>query len=138
MEINALQYIRILHQVESYPTMIVVQSRHQLSTLVKRLPALDSYPLVRIHASEPSGLFNVLDWQRIVLRRIIKHYFNMFLYLHVRTKFEFALLTRNTINTIFIKTAILNLSYEYSVILLYFVVKIVYFRKQMERYSPLN
>ncbi|VBB29888.1 unnamed protein product [Acanthocheilonema viteae] len=76
------KYIRSLHQVDSYPTMIVVQSRQQLSTLIKRLPALDSYPLIRIHASEPSSLFNVLDWQRIVLRRIIKHYFNMFLYLH--------------------------------------------------------
>ncbi|VIO96069.1 DNA polymerase family B, exonuclease domain containing protein [Brugia malayi] len=76
------RYIRNLHHVDSYPVMIAVQSRQQLSALVKRLPSLDNYPLVRIHACEPSGLFNVLDWQRIVLRRIIKHYFNMFLYLH--------------------------------------------------------
>uniref|UniRef100_A0A915Q6B6 DNA polymerase epsilon catalytic subunit n=1 Tax=Setaria digitata TaxID=48799 RepID=A0A915Q6B6_9BILA len=76
------RYIRSLREVDSYPTMIVVQSRQRFSSLVKRLPTLDSYPLVRIHASEPSGLFNVLDWQRVVLRRIIKHYFNMFLYLH--------------------------------------------------------
>uniref|UniRef100_A0A8R1XQP9 DNA polymerase epsilon catalytic subunit n=1 Tax=Onchocerca volvulus TaxID=6282 RepID=A0A8R1XQP9_ONCVO len=76
------KYIRSLHQVDSYPTMIAVQSRQHLSALVRRLPVLDGYPLVQIHASEPSGLFNVLDWQRIVLRRIIKHYFNMFLYLN--------------------------------------------------------
>ncbi|VDK84402.1 unnamed protein product [Litomosoides sigmodontis] len=76
------KYIRSLHQLGSFPTVIAVQSKQQLSTLIKRLPALDGYPLVRIHASEPSGLFNVLDWQRIILRRIIKHYFNMFLYLH--------------------------------------------------------
>lgn len=63
--------------------MIAVQSGQSFSALVRRLPALDEYPLVRIHAAEPSGLLNVLDWQRIALRRIIKHYFNMFLYLHV-------------------------------------------------------
>uniref|UniRef100_A0A158Q8A2 DNA polymerase epsilon catalytic subunit n=1 Tax=Elaeophora elaphi TaxID=1147741 RepID=A0A158Q8A2_9BILA len=88
------RYIRSLQQIDSYPTIIAVQSRQQLSTLIKRLPALDGYPLVRIFASEPSGLFNVLDWQRIVLRRIIKHYFNMFLYLHVRIKLN---LEKNTI-----------------------------------------
>ncbi|KAM3720644.1 DNA polymerase epsilon catalytic subunit [Dirofilaria immitis] len=76
------KYIRRLHQINTYPTMIAIQSRQHLSALVRRLPALDGYPLVRIHASEPSGLFNVLDWQRIIMRRIIKHYFNMFLYLH--------------------------------------------------------
>lgn len=92
-----------MHQVDSYPTMIAVQSRQKLSTLIKRLPSLDSYPLVRIHASEPSGLFNVLDWQRIVLRRIIKHYFNMFLYLHVRNKLNL----ENIINAIFIETSVI-------------------------------
>lgn len=89
MKISSFQYIRSLHTVGSYPTMIAVQTKQELSVLVKRIPALDSFPLVRIHASEPFGLFNVLDWQRIVLRRIIKHYFNMFLYLHVSAKFKF-------------------------------------------------
>ncbi|VDN01879.1 unnamed protein product [Thelazia callipaeda] len=76
------KYIRNLRQMDTFPTVIVVQSKEDLSVLARRLPVLDSYPLVRIYVTEPSALFNVLDWQRVVLSRIIKHYFNMFLYLH--------------------------------------------------------
>uniref|UniRef100_A0A915AYJ0 DNA polymerase epsilon catalytic subunit n=1 Tax=Parascaris univalens TaxID=6257 RepID=A0A915AYJ0_PARUN len=76
------KYVRGIRELDTQPMFMTVQTNETSTELVKRIPALGDLPLVRIHSVEPSNLLSVLDWQRIVVRRIIKHYFNSFIYLH--------------------------------------------------------
>ncbi|MFH4974025.1 hypothetical protein AB6A40_000734 [Gnathostoma spinigerum] len=77
------KYLREIRQTDSFPTVIMVQSNEAFSSLTRRISILADYPLVRIHSKEPTNLFNQIDWQRIVFRRLIQHFFNSFIYLQV-------------------------------------------------------
>uniref|UniRef100_A0A0K0CTA2 DNA polymerase epsilon catalytic subunit n=1 Tax=Angiostrongylus cantonensis TaxID=6313 RepID=A0A0K0CTA2_ANGCA len=47
----------------------------------KRVVNLSLFPHVRISVQEPSSLLNVMEWQRVVAKRICKHFFNSFIYM---------------------------------------------------------
>ncbi|KHN70755.1 DNA polymerase epsilon catalytic subunit A [Toxocara canis] len=76
------RYLHGIRELDTQPMFITIHSNETSSALARRVPALADFPLVRIHSAEPTNLFSVLDWQRVVARRIIKHYFNSFIYLH--------------------------------------------------------
>lgn len=75
--------MRGIRELDTQPMFMTVQTNETSAELIRRIPALGDLPLVRIHSAEPTNLLGVLDWQRVVIRRIIKHYFNSFIYLHV-------------------------------------------------------
>lgn len=50
---------------------------------MKRIVHLTLFPHVRIHVQEPHSLLNVMEWQRVVAKRVCKHYFNSFIYVKV-------------------------------------------------------
>ncbi|VDM60133.1 unnamed protein product [Angiostrongylus costaricensis] len=47
----------------------------------KRVVNLSLFPHVRISVQEPSSLLNVMEWQRVIAKRICKHFFNSFIYM---------------------------------------------------------
>ncbi|XP_071480194.1 DNA polymerase epsilon catalytic subunit A-like [Diadema antillarum] len=58
------------------PTFIAVQSSSSNGELVRSIPALDDFPLVRLHVAESDSVYSVLDWQRQGSRRLLQHYLN--------------------------------------------------------------
>ncbi|XP_059166217.1 DNA polymerase epsilon catalytic subunit A-like [Physella acuta] len=63
------------------PTFIAIQSAYDLAYLTSQLPELSQFPLVPIHISDSSTLYNVLDWQRVGSRRMLQHYINSNIYI---------------------------------------------------------
>lgn len=58
-------------------TMIALQSNLNDAELISQVPTLDDFPLVKINIEEKSGLFNVLDWQKVAAKHMISHYMNL-------------------------------------------------------------
>lgn len=64
---------------------MVIQSSELYAFLqAKRIVHLALFPHIKIHVQEPSSLLNVIEWQRVIAKRICKHYFNSFIYVKVR------------------------------------------------------
>ncbi|KAK7073292.1 hypothetical protein SK128_028068 [Halocaridina rubra] len=59
------------------PTFVAVQSPHDLSTLTTLMPGFGEFPLVPIHITDADNLYNVLDWQRVGARAMIRHYLGL-------------------------------------------------------------
>ncbi|XP_015586460.1 DNA polymerase epsilon catalytic subunit A [Cephus cinctus] len=58
-------------------TLIAVQSPMDMSTLTNEMPVLNDFPLVNTHVQDVENLFHTLDWQRVVSKCMIHHYFKM-------------------------------------------------------------
>ncbi|XP_055866677.1 DNA polymerase epsilon catalytic subunit A-like isoform X1 [Biomphalaria glabrata] len=79
---NQLQRLLVDYKREKRgPTFIAVQSAYDLNHLITLLPELGNFPLVPIHISDSTSLYNVLDWQRVGSKRMLQHYVNSNLYI---------------------------------------------------------
>lgn len=58
------------------PTLIAMQSNWELRRLASGMPVLDEFPVVPVHVVDEIS-YNVLDWQRLGARRMIRHYLNL-------------------------------------------------------------
>ena len=63
------------------PTILAVQSPLDLRTLAASIPQLTDIPVVPLHVADSDTLFNVLDWQRVGAKAMIKHYLKVDIYL---------------------------------------------------------
>ena len=76
------------------PTIIALQAGYEESglclsdygTLVAALPVVSEFPVVPIHISDNDTLYNVLDWQRVGARCMLKHFLKADVYLQVVTR----------------------------------------------------
>ena len=59
------------------PTFVAVQSPNSLSVIASQIQILNEFPLVPINSSDPDGLYNVLDWQRVGSRTCIRHFLRL-------------------------------------------------------------
>ncbi|XP_018009711.1 DNA polymerase epsilon catalytic subunit A isoform X2 [Hyalella azteca] len=57
------------------PTFVAVQSPHDIQALTTLMPGLQDFPLVPVHVADVDGLYNVLDWQRVGAKAMLRHYF---------------------------------------------------------------
>ncbi|KJH52429.1 hypothetical protein DICVIV_01406 [Dictyocaulus viviparus] len=78
-EINKV--IRMCREVSSKPTLLTLLIDEEPLLLSKRVANLSLFPHVRLHVQEPNSLLNVIDWQRVVAKRICKHFINSFIYM---------------------------------------------------------
>ena len=56
------------------PTFLAVQSPHDFSTLTALMPGLELMPMIPVHVADLDGLYNVLDWQLVGSKVMIRHY----------------------------------------------------------------
>lgn len=58
------------------PTLLGVQSATEISLLRSRIPLFCEFPQVPIHVQDLEELYNVIDWQKVGARALIRHYLN--------------------------------------------------------------
>ena len=63
------------------PSFVVTQSALDFPSLLSAMPALADFPMVPIHVSDSETLYNVLDWQRVGARHLIRHFLKSDAYL---------------------------------------------------------
>lgn len=59
------------------PTFVAIQSSQDLHTTVSQIQTLNEFPLVPIHSTDPEGLYNVLDWQRVGSKICLRHFLRL-------------------------------------------------------------
>uniref|UniRef100_A0A0N5A8U1 DNA polymerase epsilon catalytic subunit n=1 Tax=Syphacia muris TaxID=451379 RepID=A0A0N5A8U1_9BILA len=79
-EKKKLQHIFSLQRGNLFPTFVNVLSNESKDSLIRRIPVLSEFPMIKIHCIEPPDFLNTLEWQRIVCKRIVQHYFNSLTY----------------------------------------------------------
>ncbi|EYC25275.1 hypothetical protein Y032_0012g1799 [Ancylostoma ceylanicum] len=72
--------IRMSREATAKSTLLCMLVDEDPKQMMKRIVHLTLFPHVRIHVQEPHSLLNVMEWQRVVAKRICKHYFNSFIY----------------------------------------------------------
>ena len=65
------------------PTLISIQSPMDFATWCNFVPVMNDFPLVPIHITESDTLYNVLDWQRVGSKVMIRHYLKSDMYFQV-------------------------------------------------------
>ncbi|KAK5966376.1 DNA polymerase epsilon catalytic subunit [Trichostrongylus colubriformis] len=78
-EINKM--LRVSREASVKPTLLCLLIDEDPRVMMKRIVHLSLFPHIRIHVEEPPSLLNVMEWQRVVAKRVCKHYFNSFIYL---------------------------------------------------------
>uniref|UniRef100_A0A8R1DNZ4 DNA polymerase epsilon catalytic subunit n=1 Tax=Caenorhabditis japonica TaxID=281687 RepID=A0A8R1DNZ4_CAEJA len=73
--------LRAYRELSSKPAIVVLLSDTEPFRLVRKIPNLGLFPNVQLHISEPSSLLNQIDWQKVVARRVLQHFFNSFFYM---------------------------------------------------------
>ncbi|EFO95728.1 hypothetical protein CRE_13961 [Caenorhabditis remanei] len=73
--------LRAFREFSSKTTVCLSLSDTEPSRLARKIPNLGLFPNVRLHLTEPSSLLNQIDWQKVVARRVLQHYFNSFFFL---------------------------------------------------------
>ncbi|XP_044265120.1 DNA polymerase epsilon catalytic subunit 1 isoform X2 [Tribolium madens] len=58
------------------PTLLAIQSSLETPTLRSHIPSFSDFPQVQIHVQDLEDLYNVLDWQQVGARALIRHYLN--------------------------------------------------------------
>ncbi|CAH2005328.1 unnamed protein product [Acanthoscelides obtectus] len=58
------------------PTLLAVQSTMDMSDLQKSIPHFNEFPLVQIFVQDIEELYNVMDWQKIGAKALVRHYLN--------------------------------------------------------------
>lgn len=61
------------------PTFLAIQSTHDLLSLTALMPSLEELPMIPVHVTDVDGLYNVLDWQRVGSKVMIRHYLGFLL-----------------------------------------------------------
>ncbi|KAK3853994.1 hypothetical protein Pcinc_039493 [Petrolisthes cinctipes] len=56
------------------PTFLAIQSPHDLLTITALMPGLGEFPQVPIHVKDSDSLYNVLDWQRVGAKTMVRHF----------------------------------------------------------------
>ncbi|XP_040567537.1 DNA polymerase epsilon catalytic subunit A [Lepeophtheirus salmonis] len=56
------------------PTIILAQSIADFQMLSSVIPTFVEFPIVPLHVSDHDNLYNVLDWQRVGARHMIRHF----------------------------------------------------------------
>lgn len=64
------------------PTFLAIQSPHDLTTITTLMPGLGEFPQVPIHVTEVENLYNVLDWQRVGAKAMVRQYLGLKQLLH--------------------------------------------------------
>ncbi|KAJ1350133.1 hypothetical protein KIN20_005854 [Parelaphostrongylus tenuis] len=77
-EVNKV--IRMCREFSSKPALLAMLTDEDPRQLTKRIVHLSLFPHVQISVQEPNSLLNVMEWQRVVAKRICKHFFNSFIY----------------------------------------------------------
>ncbi|RCN26973.1 hypothetical protein ANCCAN_27300, partial [Ancylostoma caninum] len=72
--------VRMSREATAKSTVLCMLVDEDPKQMMKRIVHLTLFPHVRIHVQEPHALLNVMEWQRVVAKRICKHYFNSFIY----------------------------------------------------------
>ncbi|CAI5437915.1 unnamed protein product [Caenorhabditis angaria] len=72
--------LRTFREATSKTTIIVMLSDTDSMRIMKKVPNLGLFPQLQLHITEPSSLLNQIDWQKVVARRIIQHFFNSFFF----------------------------------------------------------
>lgn len=73
-------YKQIQRVLEDYrgekrgPTFLAMQTPHDFLSLVSVMPILEMMPMVPVHVVDVDDLYNVLDWQRVGAKKMIRHY----------------------------------------------------------------
>ena len=65
------------------PTLIAVQALMDFPSLTSAMPVLADFPLVPIHIMDSDNLYNVLDWQRVGSKVMLKHFLKSDMYFQV-------------------------------------------------------
>ncbi|XP_064102350.1 DNA polymerase epsilon catalytic subunit A-like [Macrobrachium nipponense] len=65
------------------PTMLAVQSPLDLVSITTLMPGFGEFPQVPIHVSDVENLYNVLDWQRVGAKAMLRHYLGLNQLLHM-------------------------------------------------------
>ncbi|XP_026280416.1 DNA polymerase epsilon catalytic subunit 1 [Frankliniella occidentalis] len=69
---NALQAYR---DEKKGPSLLAIQSIHDLPTLNSLMPGLGEFPQMAIHGlADADNLYSTLDWQRVGAKAIVRHY----------------------------------------------------------------
>ncbi|XP_045460209.1 DNA polymerase epsilon catalytic subunit 1 [Harmonia axyridis] len=58
------------------PTLLAIQSTTSISTLCTSIPALSEFPQCQIHIQDLDDLYNVLEWQKVGAKALIRNYLN--------------------------------------------------------------
>ncbi|KAJ8965898.1 hypothetical protein NQ314_003839 [Rhamnusium bicolor] len=58
------------------PALLAIQSTMEIHDLQIRIPQFVDFPQAQIHIQDIEELYNVIDWQKIGARAIIRHYLN--------------------------------------------------------------
>ncbi|PIO77712.1 hypothetical protein TELCIR_00122 [Teladorsagia circumcincta] len=77
-EINKM--LRMSREASVKPSLLCLLIDEEPRVMMKRIVHLSLFPQIRIHVQEPPSLLNVMEWQRVVAKRVCKHYFNSFIY----------------------------------------------------------
>ncbi|WKX92047.1 hypothetical protein Q1695_010238 [Nippostrongylus brasiliensis] len=77
-EIN--KAIRVCREASPKPALLCLLVDEEPGAIAKRVIHLNLFPHIRLHVQEPHSLLNVMEWQRVVAKRVCKHYFNSFIY----------------------------------------------------------
>ncbi|PAV80405.1 hypothetical protein WR25_03570 [Diploscapter pachys] len=73
--------LRIASQATTRPTIIVAVCDEAHRSMVQHVANISLFPFLRLHVVEPSALLNLPGWNRLLPSRIIRHFFNSFVYL---------------------------------------------------------
>lgn len=65
------------------PTLICVQSLMDFPTITNVIPIMSDFPLVPIHITDSENLYNVLDWQRVGAKVMLRHFLKSDMYFQV-------------------------------------------------------
>ena len=65
------------------PTLIAIQALMDFPSLTSAMPVLADFPLVPIHIMDSDNLYNVLDWQRVGSKVMLKHFLKSDMYFQV-------------------------------------------------------
>ena len=87
IEIEARQvYRQIQKALKAYkeekrgPTLIAVQAMQDFASLCNVMPILTDFPLVPMHITDSENLYNVLDWQRVGAKVMLRHFLKSDMY----------------------------------------------------------
>ncbi|KAL1514239.1 hypothetical protein ABEB36_003526 [Hypothenemus hampei] len=70
------KYFQMYKEEKKGPTLLAVQSTMEIEVLQKSIGAFNDFPCSRIFVRDDEELYNVLDWQKIGAKALVRHYLN--------------------------------------------------------------
>ncbi|KAB7504214.1 DNA polymerase epsilon catalytic subunit A [Armadillidium nasatum] len=59
------------------PSFLAIQSLYDFPTLMSYVPIFNEIPLVPVHVTDIDTLYNVLDWQRVGAKTMVRHFLGL-------------------------------------------------------------